>query len=64
MFSLGIILLLPCLYFFFSNVKLCAREYGKPAVSNINIHTELKNGMKVSVDGNTGIVKILDNDSK
>jgi len=41
---------------------LCAREYGKPAVSNIDIHTVLKNGMKVSVDGNTGIVKILDDD--
>ncbi|OEU08763.1 pyruvate phosphate dikinase [Fragilariopsis cylindrus CCMP1102] len=42
---------------------LCAREYGKPAVSNINIHTELKNGMKVSVDGNTGIVKIMSSDN-
>mmetsp|Transcript_11182 Transcript_11182/g.10850 ORF Transcript_11182/g.10850 Transcript_11182/m.10850 type:complete len:157 (+) Transcript_11182:476-946(+) len=41
---------------------LCAREYGKPAVSNIDIHTVLKNGMKVSVDGNAGIVMILDDD--
>lgn len=39
---------------------LCAREYGKPAVSNIDIHTVLKDGMNVSVDGNTGVVKILD----
>ena len=62
MFSLIIILLLPCFCKLF-NVKLCAREYGKPAVSNINIHTELKNGMKVSVDGNTGIVKILNSDN-
>jgi len=38
---------------------LCAREYGKPAVSNIDIHALLKDGMTVSVDGNTGIVKIL-----
>ena len=48
---------------FFSGVlqhgALCAREYGKPAVSNIDIHTLLKDGMTVSVDGNTGIVKIL-----
>lgn len=39
---------------------LCAREYGKPAVSNIDINTLLQNGMMVEVDGNTGIVKILD----
>lgn len=39
---------------------LCAREYGKPAVSKIDIHVVLKDGMRVSVDGNTGIVKILE----
>ena len=39
---------------------LCAREYAKPAVSSIDIHALLKDGMMVSVDGNTGIVKILD----
>ena len=39
---------------------LCAREYGKPAVSNIDIHALLKDGMQVSVDGNTGIVTILE----
>ena len=39
---------------------LCAREYGIPAVSNIDVIKELKNGMRVTVDGNTGIVKILD----
>lgn len=39
---------------------LCAREYGKPAVSNIDVYSVLKDGMTVSVDGNTGIVKILD----
>jgi len=39
---------------------LCAREYGKPAVSGIDVMGELKTGMRVSVDGNTGIVKILD----
>lgn len=39
---------------------LCAREYGKPAVSNIDIHRLLKDGMMVAVDGNTGIVKILE----
>merc|ERR1740121_1912558 len=37
---------------------LCAREYGKPGVSGIDIHTDLKTGMLVTVDGNTGIVKI------
>jgi len=39
---------------------LCAREYGKPAVSNINVLKVLKDGMMVSVDGNTGVVKILE----
>merc|ERR1712176_1621120 len=39
---------------------LCAREYGKPAVSNIDILSVLEDGMTVSVDGNTGVVKILD----
>jgi pyruvate,water dikinase len=39
---------------------LCAREFGKPAVSNIDIHSKLKNGMLVEVDGNQGIVKILE----
>jgi pyruvate,water dikinase len=39
---------------------LCAREFQKPAVSNIDIYTVLKTGMMVEVDGNTGIVKILD----
>lgn len=38
---------------------LCAREYGKPAVSGIDVMGQLKTGMKVSVDGNTGVVKIL-----
>jgi pyruvate,water dikinase len=39
---------------------LCAREFGKPAVSNIDIHSVLKTGMMVTVDGNAGIVKILE----
>lgn len=39
---------------------LCAREYGKPAVANIDIHSVLKTGMMVTVDGNTGTVKIVD----
>jgi len=39
---------------------LCAREYGKPAVSNIDIHNVLKTGMFVEVDGNSGIVKIIE----
>ena len=39
---------------------LCAREYGKPAVSNIGVMSDLKTGMLVSVDGNTGVVKILE----
>ena len=38
---------------------LCAREFGKPAVSNIDIHSSLKTGMMVEVDGNTGTVRIL-----
>ena len=38
---------------------LCAREYGKPAVSNIDVYSLLKDGMTVEVDGNSGIVKIL-----
>ena len=37
---------------------LCAREYGKPAVSNIDIHN-LETGMIVTVDGNKGIVTII-----
>lgn len=41
---------------------LCAREYGKPAISGIDISL-LKTGMKVSVDGNTGVLKILDGHS-
>eukprot|EP00121_Abeoforma_whisleri_P009996 Awhi_evm1s9206 len=39
---------------------LCAREYGKPAVSGIEVMTNFKTGMTVSVDGNSGIVKIID----
>jgi len=39
---------------------LCAREYGKPAVSNIDVMGLLKDGMTVSVDGTTGIVTILE----
>ena len=39
---------------------LCARELGKPAVSNIDIHNVLKTGMMVIVDGNAGTVKIVD----
>merc|ERR1712232_910003 len=39
---------------------LCAREYGKPAVSGIDVVNDLKSGMLVQVDGNTGIVKILE----
>ena len=38
---------------------LCAREYGKPAVSNIDVHALLKTGDMVEVDGNTGTVRIL-----
>ena len=37
---------------------LCAREYGKPAVSNIDIHN-LETGMMVTVDGNKGVVTII-----
>jgi len=41
---------------------LCAREYGKPAVAGFDtdVMNELKTGMRVSVDGNTGVVKFLD----
>ena len=42
---------------------LCAREFGKPAVSNIDIHSLLKTGMMVEVDGNTGTVRILEDDT-
>lgn len=38
---------------------LCAREYGKPGVSCIDM-ADLRSGMRVSVDGNTGVVTILD----
>jgi phosphohistidine swiveling domain-containing protein len=38
---------------------LCAREYGKPAISNIDVHALLKTGDLVEVDGNTGTVRIL-----
>merc|ERR1712232_1554383 len=34
---------------------LCAREYSKPAISCIDM-ADLKSGMMVAVDGNTGIV--------
>ena len=37
---------------------LCAREYGVPGVSCINM-ADLKSGMTVSVDGNTGVVKMI-----
>lgn len=33
---------------------LCAREYGKPGVSSVQVHADLKTGMLVTVDGNTG----------
>jgi phosphoenolpyruvate synthase/pyruvate phosphate dikinase len=39
---------------------LCAREYGKPAVSNIDVHNLLKSGIMVTVDGNKGTVTILE----
>ena len=39
---------------------LCAREYGLPAVSNIDVHNDLKTGMLVEVNGNTGTIKILE----
>jgi phosphohistidine swiveling domain-containing protein len=39
---------------------LCAREFGKSAVSNIDIRSALKTGMLVEVDGNSGVVKILE----
>ena len=38
---------------------LCAREYGKPGISCIDM-ADLKSGMRVAVDGNTGVVHILD----
>lgn len=37
---------------------LCAREYGKPAVSNIDVYNLLESGMLVTVDGNEGTVII------
>jgi pyruvate,water dikinase len=39
---------------------LCAREYGLPAVSNIDVHNVLKTGMLVEVNGNTGTIKIIE----
>jgi len=39
---------------------LCAREYGKPAVSGIDVMNELRTGWLINVDGNTGVVKILE----
>ena len=39
---------------------LCAREYGLPAVSNIDVHNDLKTGMLVEVNGNTGTIKLLE----
>lgn len=39
---------------------LCARKFGKPAVSNIDIRSALKTGMLVEVDGNSGVVNILE----
>jgi len=37
-----------------------ARELGKPAVSGIRVAEQLKTGMLVQVDGNTGVVQILE----
>ncbi|VEU40050.1 unnamed protein product [Pseudo-nitzschia multistriata] len=42
---------------------LCAREYGKPAVSTIDVNSLLADGMVVEVNGTTGVVKILENES-
>jgi len=42
---------------------LCAREYGKPAVSNVAVMEELRDGMTVEVDGTRGTVTILDYNS-
>ncbi|KAL9178930.1 hypothetical protein ACHAXT_011903 [Thalassiosira profunda] len=39
---------------------LCAREYGRPAVSSIDVHGVLRTGMLVEVDGNAGTVKIVE----
>mmetsp|Transcript_61201 Transcript_61201/g.72659 ORF Transcript_61201/g.72659 Transcript_61201/m.72659 type:complete len:985 (+) Transcript_61201:104-3058(+) len=44
---------------------LCAREYGKPAVSGINdVLEKLETGMLLRVDGNTGVVTILKDDDE
>ncbi len=47
-----------------SHGGIVAREYGLPAVVGISTMSgNLKNGQKVRVDGNTGIVEILDTDN-
>lgn len=44
-----------------SHGSIVSREYGLPAVAGVaNITTELKDGQKVRVNGETGIVEILD----
>ena len=44
-----------------SHCAIVAREYGIPCVAGTQVGTSLiKDGMKVRVDGSTGIVQILD----
>ena len=44
-----------------SHGSIIAREYGIPAVMDIpNVNKILHNGQKVRIDGQLGVVKILD----
>jgi pyruvate,water dikinase len=42
---------------------LCAREFGKPAISSIDVMRDLRTGMLVRVDGNTGVLEVLDSNA-
>ena len=39
---------------------LCAQEYGLPAVFNIEVYKHLKDGKTILVDGNSGVITIID----
>jgi len=43
-----------------SHGSIIAREYGLPAVSNIDAHHQLHRGDRVLLDGSTGIVQVLE----
>ena len=43
-----------------SHGSIIAREYGLPAVSNIDARRQLHPGDRVLLDGSTGLVQVLE----